>query len=150
MRRWEFPVKVTLAVMAALTVLTADAPAREPRRQGTNEAIKPICVHFGVLRVADAHGCTMRIKHDRVTARAIEVILPIRWGPSAPYLDEMDALFALLANAGDQHDRLPCLIDRRTRASHRSQTAPRLRYRERGSLGCPPNGAPVSRGRGRS
>ena len=41
MRRWEPPVKAMLAAMAALTVLTADAAAREPRRAQVTEATAP-------------------------------------------------------------------------------------------------------------
>ena len=41
MRRWEPAVGTMLAAMAALTVLTADAAAREPRRAQTPEATAP-------------------------------------------------------------------------------------------------------------
>jgi lipoprotein-anchoring transpeptidase ErfK/SrfK len=41
MRRWEPPVKAMLAAMAALTVLTADAAARQPHRAPTTEATAP-------------------------------------------------------------------------------------------------------------
>src|SRR5436190_10953836 len=41
MRRWGPPVIVTLTAMAALTVLTADAPARQARPASLTEAMAP-------------------------------------------------------------------------------------------------------------